>query len=525
MRLAPRTLLAALPLLTPLSAQTQLLAEGDVVPGLGPVDSFGFPAVNDAGGWGASVWSGSTSAIVVDGAVVLAKGTVPLGATLPYDSLNELELSADGRAFWLGAVTSPLFGGFPVAAVGVDDGLLRGVEDACLAPGLPPGTVYQDFDDIALAPNDALLVLCQLQSPGGSYREALVRLDVDAAGGVTQETLVLIEGGALAGEPDPIESCGSYDGASLNAAGSVSTIVDFGPPGNRGVYLDGALVVKTGDLAPIGTKAWSSFSRTRVNAGGTLAFRGTLLPTGTAILGGGSVVAHVGTPLAGAGGQVVETIYADPFELADDGTVLWHARFGPPFLEALCIDDEILVRVGQTFGGQTISDLKSAARSPDGRHVALIAWLDASFGEALYLIEPSTVTVLAGCSPGPASLALTGPPPAAGGSLSLALDGGQAPSVFPFLALANAPAAGAPPCGVLVPGVGELLIDLAAPNPVLVVATEQWSGAPIALSIPLPTDAYWTPVYAQGLFFDPAGLAPGEPLRLTNGLAVTPTGG
>jgi hypothetical protein len=114
--------------------------------------------------------------------------------------------------------------------------------------------------------------------------------------------------------------------------------------------------------------------------------------------------------------------------------------------------------------------------------------------------------------------------PVIGQSMQLGMDAGQAPGVVGFLAFAVHPAPGWPPCGLGLPGVGELMLDPAPPTPVaLFGGATAWSGtAPLVFNFAIPYDPtlLTADVYVQGLWADFAGVAPPEPLRLTTGIAL-----
>ena len=131
------------------------------------------------------------------------------------------------------------------------------------------------------------------------------------------------------------------------------------------------------------------------------------------------------------------------------------------------------------------------------------------------------MTPLAGCSIPPSLLAWTGGAPKIGGSLALTLGGPQAAGVFPFLGIATQPIAGVPPCGLVLPPFGEILIDVFPPNPVLVLPGPPSTGAATAFALPVPAQpallgAFF---YGQGLYADALGLS-AEPFRLSNGVEI-----
>lgn len=103
----------------------------------------------------------------------------------------------------------------------------------------------------------------------------------------------------------------------------------------------------------------------------------------------------------------------------------------------------------------------------------------------------------------------------------------QAPAegVHGFLFLSTGPATVGSPCGTVVPGIGEVLIDLAPPNPLSTTAGfwPALGGQTIFLLGPVPSDPsfFGATLFAQGLWLDVTGVSPAEPIRLTNGLALS----
>ena len=146
-------------------------------------------------------------------------------------------------------------------------------------------------------------------------------------------------------------------------------------------------------------------------------------------------------------------------------------------------------------------------------------------------VPPAPSASVVGCNVNPkGSLSVSGLP-TPGATLHFQLNDPQGVMQLPsaaLLFLSDSPDA-ATPCGTLVPGwglasagaVGELLIDVAAPNPLLAFGASAWTGTPlpVAVSIP-PTNALlYQRFYLQGLFFNAApqfGLT--EALEITIGL-------
>ena len=114
--------------------------------------------------------------------------------------------------------------------------------------------------------------------------------------------------------------------------------------------------------------------------------------------------------------------------------------------------------------------------------------------------------------------------PSVGGAAVLSMDGGQAVGVVGMVAFAAQPIAGWPPCGLVLPGVGELVIDVTPGLPLFTVSGlfPSWLGFALPVVVPIPDQLslLGQTVYAQGLFVDTSGVAPAEPLRLTNGVEL-----
>jgi len=158
------------------------------------------------------------------------------------------------------------------------------------------------------------------------------------------------------------------------------------------------------------------------------------------------------------------------------------------------------------------------------------------FGDMFrFVVVPDATTQVFGCGVNPAgSLSVVSGAPAVGTTLVLGIDnplGTQAAGALPALGLATAAAPGFP-CGVVLPGLGmtapgadgELLLDVAPPNPFLTLLGAPWSGpgspAPIALVIPANPALLGLELIAQGVMIDAAPGA-GVPIGFTEGRILT----
>ncbi len=136
---------------------------------------------------------------------------------------------------------------------------------------------------------------------------------------------------------------------------------------------------------------------------------------------------------------------------------------------------------------------------------------------ALELGPPGAVAPMSDCFSNPGTLAHTAGVPAVDGTFTLTMDAGQASGALGIVGFAVQPIPGWPPCGLPVPALGELLIDVPVAD---VSGTWLGIGAPLVLPVGVPDQMtlVGATVYAQGLFVAP--FFPTEVFRLTNGLEV-----
>jgi plastocyanin len=188
--------------------------------------------------------------------------------------------------------------------------------------------------------------------------------------------------------------------------------------------------------------------------------------------------------------------------------------------------------VGHTFS-VTFDQAFLAANPLPGSVYEYICTIHASFGQqGTVTVQQSPAVTEYGCLNPADSLASVAGAPAVGTTWTVSADNPlatQSVGSLAFLAVASTPAA-AYPCGLGLPGfgmggvgaVGELLIDLAPPNPLVTAGPLPWLGAPVsfALAIPSLPALVGAEVYLQGLLVD---VAPGAPVVFgaTSGLRAT----
>jgi hypothetical protein len=218
-----------------------------------------------------------------------------------------------------------------------------------------------------------------------------------------------------------------------------------------------------------------------------------------------------------------------PLYVGDNGRTLWLGAYGTPAYSTLFLDEVPLVSGGSSqLDGQLVKSIGPGSTigyclSDNGRYALVrIQLLDNSIH--LYRLDLAGDAIeLPGCSPTGASLASTAAVQT-GASLTLEVDGGQAPGAQPFLLLSLGAAPGSPPCGDTSASYsGELLIDASAAKLILLEPLAAWTGTPVAWSVAVsPSPALvGLELWGQSLFIDASGSTPAEPLRLSNGLYLT----
>jgi hypothetical protein len=156
-----------------------------------------------------------------------------------------------------------------------------------------------------------------------------------------------------------------------------------------------------------------------------------------------------------------------PIDLADTGDVLWYGDWddaATDFDTGLFLNDELIVQEGVTTIGGVIVDSLSGVQdgyfiSDDGRFIIFEATLVDGTNGAFLATRSATVTeVVPGCSPSGGSMLVTGGSPSIGGAMDLTFDNAQSTPALTYIGVSSSSLKDAFGCGVLLPGVGELLI-------------------------------------------------------------------
>jgi hypothetical protein len=542
---------AAAALALPTAAQTtKLISTGDVLPGLGTVTSVREFDFAENGDWFASVRTdlmapGSSEAVLVrNGVVVLKPGDAVPGypAGADFSNATRLALDAAGDYAWVAQVLS--------ANIGVYRGtvpyLVNG--DPIAGAGIAPGTVCTGIVDYVFEPGGTLLVSALMTGSDlpGLHDRVIARAAAHGSGFTA--TSILKGGDSLPGATSAVYRFSTFaQSMSSNATGNVI----YGPEflgGDEGIYLDAEQLALTGQPSPVFGLNWASLANRPValNDAGDYAFSGRILAPADSnelLVWNGIAVAREGDVLPAIAPHAITAVsgsnlnFGAPIRLTQDGRVLWYASWNDPDTtrdSGLFLDHELVVQEGVTHvGGVPIDEFGGGFGqaefdiSADGTLISVRALLANGEVSAFVLRPAGGLSFIPGCAPNAGSLSADAAPQL-GVNFTAFMDDAQADGSLAFLFVSTQLAVAAAPCGIALPGVGEILIDFNAPNPLLTRAG-LWPANPFGFPMPTPVAVGMVPnlpalfgktFYAQGAWLDLSASA-AEPVRLTNALALS----
>lgn len=337
----PTTALAslAIPALATLaSAQTFtiLVRDGDVIAGVGSVTAIDDLEVNDAGTWLVKV--DTDFATSPGDGVVLLNGAqhsretdpllLPAGAAI--SSYDDIVLDDSGRAVWnlflTGLTPTTDSGVFRNHQLILQEGANSG------APQFGGVTPYLGFFGVKHDGANVLVALSSVDDPtiATTVDRALMRLQLDGAGTLTTESVIVKEGDALAGIP--VEtladlSTGPHSWA-VNRGGQSLYLADMtGTTTNDGLLmLDLLLLAREGSPAPVVGRNWEILlgKSVHLDDAGNYAFTGNLdgVTTDDEVIckNGTTIVVQEGTSLPGTGGFAFTGFGSGPIAIDAAGT-------------------------------------------------------------------------------------------------------------------------------------------------------------------------------------------------------------
>ncbi len=216
---------------------TQLVLEGDTVPGVGTVTRIDNLAVNNDGQWIVEADTNAAadfdSVLIRDGKLYLREGDpieLPKGASIDsFDSVNLNNLGMSGWNFFLDGT----MGGSDDSGIYLNTELIIQESDISTAEGFTPGTPYIGFFEAKINNNDApqLLLMASVDDPNipSSVDRGLVVVDLSVGAGFS-ETVIFKEGDILPGQVEAVADfqTGPHDFA-FNDSGDATERVHGSP--------------------------------------------------------------------------------------------------------------------------------------------------------------------------------------------------------------------------------------------------------------------------------------------------------
>ena len=524
-----------------------LLLPGQTLPGSGTITAVGEFALNSQGSWVAVV---RTDAAPAPGKALLVRDGTPLPTPfgtqfVPRFSTHERNLDLDeaGNVAWIG--NDPATGQW-VLMLGQSEVLRQGtVADV---DGNGSSNPIVGIGVLLLADDGSGALYAVLREDLAS-QEALVRVRRDSQGALQLSTVVTqgtaLPGGQVVSQYSSQLAARYRFELDSNAAGDLVFAIE-----NAGVYryraASGKLapVLVDGSQSPLVGKTWGTerrVGRSLTDAGSAFAWA-TLEAAGefpvTAIARDQQLLLSEEQRVEGPSDtELLRIEDLCPIRVSQGGQALWMGQVesqAQGVYRALYRDREMIVAEGLTrIAGQRLESFFSGGASydldADGGTILLRAQLEDG-RTGLFAIEPeATVRTLPGCTPKLAQLGpldgtrwgvgpFTTPWSLAADSYGIPMSGQQDSSGVALLLLSPA---GFDACGPLLPGLGEVLVDLGSGELQILPSS---LGGPLAvffIGIDLEYDLglQGLPVYAQGLWYSPQN--PVEPVRFSNGLKFT----
>ncbi|MEO0650996.1 MAG: hypothetical protein AAFZ65_09985, partial [Planctomycetota bacterium] len=402
--------------------------------------------------------------------------------------------------------------------------------------------------DLDRAEDGSFVVSAELLGPSISQviYGALVRFTSDGAGSVQAEVL------QQSGSPIPVtpdvpsffaqfqESLGYNSSGGLMSMPLLANALET-------IFVNGVKVAQEGGTTPVFGMLWETFFRKAValGEGGDYAFVGNS-GTSDKLVWNGALVARTGESLPdiapfqlSAFGPASSNVTLD---VADDGGLFWIGSWLDPnrgFMTGLFRDQDLIIRSGEATvegaGVIGVGWLPAAGSLPgnspnapfdiDGGGIRVVYRADLDDGRQVAAREvlKGQVTLIAGCQPKLATL-IYGGGPAIGSSPTLGMLTAQDPGAVAVVAVSLAASLPGSPCGVNLPGVGELLVNTGPESLLTFLSLPLTPQVPVAIgSLDVPDNAalIGLDVYYQGAWIDVGGSTPEEPYRLTNAVRVS----
>lgn len=528
---------------SPLPIQVKVLVrEGDLVAGVGNVTSIENLAIDDQGTWLVEADTNHVDAakdgvVLRDGALYLRQGDplpAPAGATI--GSFDSITLDNQGHSAW-----NLFLAG--TGSTSTDSGVYRDldlqIQESTLstAAGFSAGTPYIGWFEVKPSDSGAYIMVASVDDPAiaSTVDRALVLGLPAPGGGLGSELVLWKEGDVLPGQVEFAADFGTGPHSfAINASNQVLFVVDLNGDSavDGAIYLSSVLLAQEGSPSPIAGRNWIGLTAASVdlNDAGDYVHTGSLegdAASNLLLVKNGQKLVQEGDSLPDIAPFAITAFGSGPVAIDRDGDVVWFGDWNDPDTTrdtGLFWNDRLLVQEGVTLvGGVVLESISftqdSFSLSDDGRFLLFEGMLAGGIDAALLLTPAGTVTALPGCAGNQGSLALAAGSPSIGSTLTLALHLAQANPSAALLAIAGTPAPGVPPCGLVLPGIGELLVGV-APAPFL-QGVGVWTGSALSVPLAVPASVSLVDAHAwfQGAFVDVLGTS-GQLVRLTNGLEI-----
>lgn len=406
------------------------------------------------------------------------------------------------------------------------------------AAGISAGTPYIGFFETKLADNGAIVLLASIDDPAiaSSVDQVLMGLVIDAGGNLVAEVPLWKEGDTIPGTGGLVTTFGTGPhNFDMNDAGTLMFFADtdLATTMDGVIMLNNALLAQEGTPSPIAGRNWSSLSSPELslNNSGGYVYSGSLdgdSASNLVIIKDGAKFMQEGDAVPGIPAFAFTSFGSGPLDLADNGDLLWFGDWDDADTNVdtgLFVNDELIVQEGVTqIGGVIVDSLfgiqEGYSISDDGRFVIFEATLLDGTNGAFLATRNGSITSIPGCSPDGSTLTHVGGTASIGDTLQLMYASPSMASGLRFLAVAGMSSVDGGGCGINIPGVGEALVGLVPPNPLL-LPMGMYMGTAQMLPVAVPNNVSLIGMtrYLQAVF-----VYPSDPLNtydLTNALEVT----
>jgi hypothetical protein len=347
-----------------------VVAEGDVVPGVGAVFRIDNLAVNNGARW---LVEADTDNLDTEADQVLLRDTnsldwelylregqslsEPAGAAIgSFDAVNLNPARESGWNFFLDGTS----GTGDDSGIYLDTFLVIQEGNVSTAPEFTAGTPYIGFFEAFVNDGPQVLVVASVDDPAiaTTVDRALVLVETDAGGALISEQVLAKEGDILAGQTETVADFGTGPHQTgFNNSGDVFFFADLNglTTTDGALYLNDQLIAQEGSVSPDAGRLYENLGSRSLdlnNAGGTV-FKADLNGSTTddeVIIKNGSVFMREGGSVpAVAPFHFTAFGGSGPIKIGDSGKVLWFGDWDDPDLEhdtGLFLDSVLVVREG-----------------------------------------------------------------------------------------------------------------------------------------------------------------------------------